>query len=241
MDAINCRGLTKRYRGRAAVDRLDLSVERGDVLGLLGPAGAGKTTTLRLLLGLVRADAGRALLFGERVPCPRLLARVGSLVGEPAFYPWLTGRENLAVLLASGPPASARTVKAALERAGLGRVADHKVKRYPAAQRQRLGLAAALLRRPRLLLLDEPIACLADDGAEHVHDLIEALKQDGVTMLLAGRRLGELEPLCTRVERMIAGRLVGDGVPVEHDGHAKARPASPVTVGIEVEHAAARG
>jgi ABC-2 type transport system ATP-binding protein len=242
MDAINCRGLTKRYRGRAVVDRLELSVKRGDVLGLLGPADAGKTTTLRLLLGLVRPDAGRAMLFGEPVPCPRLLARVGSLVGEPAFYPWLTGRENLAVLLASGPPASARAVKAALERAGLGRVADHKIKAYPPAQRQRLGLAAALLRRPRLLLLDDPLACLAHDGAEHVRDLVGELRQDGVTMLLAGRRLGELEPLCSRLAFMKAGRLLAGASASEGEDEAVPEvPARPGTVGIEVEHAAARG
>jgi ABC-type multidrug transport system ATPase subunit len=211
MDAIHFRGLTKRYRGRAVVDRLDLAVAGGEVLGLLGRAGAGKTTTLRLLLGLARADAGRAFVFGEPVPCPRQLARVGSLVGEPAFYPWLTGRENLTVLAASGPPTSARAVKAALERAGLGRVADHKVKVYPPPLRQRLGLAAALLRRPRLVLLDDPLAFLGDPAGPDtglVGELVCDLRADGVTVLLAGRRLDELASCCTRLAVLEAGRLV---------------------------------
>jgi ABC-type multidrug transport system ATPase subunit len=153
-DAIRCHGLTKRFRGTAAVDGLDLQVAEGEVFGFLGPNGAGKTTTIRLLLGLLRADAGQAWLLGERVPCPARLAQVGAMVEEPAFYPWMSGRRNLRILAKTGAPVAKHAVEEALARAGLSAVAGRKVKAYSQGMRQRLGLAVALLRKPRLLLLD---------------------------------------------------------------------------------------
>jgi ABC-2 type transport system ATP-binding protein len=155
---IECRGLTKRYRGTTALAGLDLTVEAGQVFGFLGANGAGKTTTMRILLGLVAPSSGRAWLNGKQVPDPAGLARVGAMIEEPAFYPWLTGRRNLDLLALSGAgmPARGEEIAAALGRAGLTGVAGRKVKGYSQGMRQRLGLAAALLRRPELLLLDEP-------------------------------------------------------------------------------------
>src|SRR2546422_4463683 len=115
MEAIRLEGLSKSFRGRPAVDGLSLTVNEGEIFGFLGPNGAGKTTTIRLLLGLMRPDAGRALLFGDLVPCPRRLADVGAVVEEPAFYPWMSGRENLRVLVDEGAPAPPRAVEGALE------------------------------------------------------------------------------------------------------------------------------
>jgi ABC-2 type transport system ATP-binding protein len=153
---IECRGLTKRYRGTTALAGLDLTIEAGQVFGFLGPNGAGKTTTLRILLGLVAATSGHAWVNGRRIPDPGGLADVGAMIEEPSFYPWLTGRRNLDLLALSGarPPASG--IAAALDLAGLTGAADRKVKGYSQGMRQRLGLAAALIRWPALLLLDEP-------------------------------------------------------------------------------------
>ncbi len=152
--AIECHGLTKRYGARTAVNQLELTVEAGQVFGFLGPNGAGKTTTLRMLLGLVRPTAGEARLNGQPAGSPASLAGVGAMIEEPAFHPWLTGRRNLDVIALSGPRATGRAaaIADALSRAGLAGAADHKVKTYSQGMRQRLGLAAALLRRPALLL-----------------------------------------------------------------------------------------
>jgi ABC-type branched-subunit amino acid transport system ATPase component len=155
---IRCEGLTKRYRGVTALDGLDLSVGPGQVFGFLGPNGAGKTTTLRILLGLVTATAGRAWVNGRPAGDPDGLAQIGAMIEEPAFYPWLTGRRNLEVLALSGPPLPGLPgqIGRVLTAAGLGAAADRKVKGYSQGMRQRLGLAAALMREPSLLLLDEP-------------------------------------------------------------------------------------
>jgi ABC-2 type transport system ATP-binding protein len=210
MEAIRCQGLTRRRWGRTLLDRLDLTVGHGEVVGLLGPGGAGKTTVLRLLLGLARPSAGAAWLLGERVPCPARLAEVGALVGRPGAEPWLTGRQQLAALAASGPPAPPGAVEQALGQAGLRRLADRRVGTWAGPARRRLALAAALLRRPRLLLLDEPVAGLDAEGAAAVTALLAETAGRGVTMLLAARRLGALEPLCARVAVLDRGRLVAE-------------------------------
>jgi ABC-type multidrug transport system ATPase subunit len=197
------------------VDRLDLQVAEGEVFGFLGPNGAGKTTTIRLLLGLLRADAGQAWLLGEHVPCPAQLAQVGAMVEEPAFYPWMSGRRNLRVLAKTGAPVGKTAVEEALARAGLSAVAGRKVKTYSQGMRQRLGLAVALLRRPRLLLLDEPANGLDPAGIREFRTLLRQLAGEGVTVFLSSHLLAEVEQVCDRVAIIDRGHLVAAGTTAE--------------------------
>jgi len=228
MEAIRCQGLTRRRWGRPVLDRLDLTVGHGEVVGLVGPGGAGKTTVLRLLAGLARPSAGAAWLLGEPVPCPGRLAEVGALIGRPGADPWLTGRQQLEVLLRSGPPGPPGAVDRALGQAGLRRLADRRVGTWAGPARRRLAIAAALLRQPKLLLLDEPVAGLDAEGTARVAALLAELAGQGVTMLVAARRLGTLEPMCARVAVLDRGRLVAD------------RPAGTVRVRLDpADHRAA--
>jgi ABC-2 type transport system ATP-binding protein len=210
---IECQRLTKRYRGTTTLAGLDLTVEAGQVFGFLGPNGAGKTTTLRILLGLVAATSGQAWLNGKQVPDPAGLAHVGAMIEEPAFYPWLTGRRNLDLLALSGArlPARGEEVAAALDRVGLTGVADRKVKGYSQGMRQRLGLAAALLRRPALLLLDEPANGMDPAGIREFRTLLRSLAGDGTTVFLSSHLLAEVEQVCDQVAVLQAGRLVDQG------------------------------
>ena len=208
---IECRELTKRYRGTTALAGLDLTVEAGQVFGFLGPNGAGKTTTLRILLGLVSATSGQAWLNGKRIPDPDGLADIGAMIEEPAFYPWLTGRRNLDLLALSGAQPPARAIPAVLDRVGLTGVADRKVKGYSQGMRQRLGLAAALLRRPALLLLDEPANGLDPAGIKEFRTLLRSLADDGTTVFLSSHLLAEVEQVCDQVAVIHAGRLVDQG------------------------------
>ncbi len=210
-EAIRFQGLSKRFGGRAAVDGLTLSIEEGEVFGFLGPNGAGKTTTIRLLLGLLRPDNGVAFVFGDRVPCPGRLGEIGAMVEEPAFYPWLSGRRNLQVMLESGAPAPAGAVQSALETVGLTEAADRKMKTYSQGMRQRLGLAIALLRRPRLLVLDEPANGLDPAGIREFRDRFRTLGDAGVTVFISSHLLGEVERICDRVAIVDRGRLVAVG------------------------------
>jgi ABC-2 type transport system ATP-binding protein len=210
---IECRGLTKRYRGTTALAGLDLTVEAGQVFGFLGANGAGKTTTTRILLGLVAPSSGRAWLNGKRVPDPAGLARVGAMIEEPAFYPWLTGRRNLDLLALSGArrPARGEEISAALERAGLTGAADRKVKGYSQGMRQRLGLAAALMHRPALLLLDEPANGLDPAGIKEFRTLLRSLADGGTTVFLSSHLLAEVGQVCDQVAVIHEGRLAGQG------------------------------
>jgi ABC-2 type transport system ATP-binding protein len=210
---IECRGLTKQYRGVTALAGLDLTVGAGQVFGFLGPNGAGKTTTLRILLGLVTPTAGQAWLNGRQVPDPAGLARVGAMIEEPAFYPWLSGRRNLEVLALSGPglPGQSDALAVTLDRAGLTDVADRKVKGYSQGMRQRLGLAAALMRRPDLLLLDEPANGMDPAGIKEFRTLLRSLADDGTTVFLSSHQLAEVEQVCDEVAVIHAGRLVEQG------------------------------
>jgi ABC-2 type transport system ATP-binding protein len=210
---IECRGLTKRYRGTVALAGLDLTVEAGQVFGFLGANGAGKTTTMRILLGLVAPSSGRAWLNGKQVPDPAGLARVGAMIEEPAFYPWLTGRRNLDLLALSGArrPARGEEISDALDRAGLTGVADRKVKGYSQGMRQRLGLAAALMRRPALLLLDEPANGMDPAGIKEFRTLLRHLAVDGTTLFLSSHLLAEVGQVCDQVAVIHEGRLAGQG------------------------------
>jgi ABC-type multidrug transport system ATPase subunit len=211
---IRTEGLTKRYGSVTAVDGIELDVQAGDVYGFLGPNGSGKTTTVRMLLGLVLPTAGTVEVLGARIPrhARSVLPRVGALVEAPAAYGHLGARANLSLLDASGPGGSRRTRKAridqALEQVGLAAVGRRPVKAYSLGMRQRLGLAAALLRRPELLILDEPTNGLDPRGIQEIRALLLDLNATGTTVFLSSHLLAEVEQLCERVGVVDRGRLV---------------------------------
>jgi ABC-type multidrug transport system ATPase subunit len=209
---IATRGLTKRFGPVLAVDGIDLDVRTGDVYGFLGANGSGKTTTVRILLGLVLATSGEAEVLGARMPrsAKRVLPQVGTLVEGPAAYPHLSGRANLALFDALGSARRGRRARVddVLERVGLGLAGDRRVRGYSLGMRQRLGLAAALLRAPRLLVLDEPTNGLDPQGIREMRDLLLGLNHEGTTIFLSSHLLAEVEQMCTRVGVLDRGRLV---------------------------------
>jgi ABC-2 type transport system ATP-binding protein len=210
---VEARGLVKRYGAVLAVDRVDLTVERGDVFGYLGPNGAGKTTSLRMLLGLIRPTAGSVSLFG-RDPLQdgaRALAGVAGFVEGPTFYPYLSGRKNLLLLADYDEPNSRSRIDEVLELVDLRDRAKDKVGGYSHGMRQRLGIAAALLREPRLLLLDEPTTGLDPAGMRDMRRLVRRLATEGITILLSSHLLYEVEELCNRVAIIRSGRIVYQG------------------------------
>jgi ABC-type multidrug transport system ATPase subunit len=210
---IRTEGLTKRFGGLVAVDDLDLEVQEGDLFGFLGPNGSGKTTTVRMLLGLVFATSGRIEVLGRPMPraAREVLPQVGSLVEGPGFYPHLSGRANLALFDAAGPRGPGgrrRRIGDALTRVGLEEVGRRPVRAYSSGMRQRLGLAAALLGSPRLLILDEPTNGLDPHGMREVRDLLVELARGGATVFLSSHLLAEIELVCTRAAIVDRGRLV---------------------------------
>ncbi|RJL32027.1 ABC transporter ATP-binding protein [Bailinhaonella thermotolerans] len=212
--AIVTRGLTKRFRGgQVAVDSLDLVVPRGSVFGFLGPNGSGKTTTIRMLLGLVTPTSGTRELLG--VPLAEALPSVGALVEGPAFYPYLSGRDNLLRYDAADRTADPRTarerVAAALDRVGLAAAAGKRYRAYSLGMRQRLAIAAALLGPRELLILDEPTNGLDPQGTREVRALIKEIAAEGVTVFVSSHLLAEVEQMCTHAAIMRAGRLVAQG------------------------------
>jgi ABC-2 type transport system ATP-binding protein len=210
---IEARGIVKRYGHVVAVDNVDLTVDRGDVYGFLGPNGAGKTTTLRVLLGLIRPDAGSVGLFGKdpHADTPRALEGVAGFVEAPRFYPYLSGRKNLELLAAYDGGAPREQIAESLDVVELLPRADDRAGGYSQGMRQRLGIAAALLRRPRLLLLDEPTNGLDPGGMRDMRRLIRSLADDGITILLSSHLLAEVEELCNRVAIVRDGRIVYEG------------------------------
>src|SRR3954447_21749488 len=209
---VEVRGLVKRYGEITAVDGVDLTVREGDVYGYLGPNGAGKTTSLRMMLGLIRPSAGTVKLFG-RDPLDGVAALdgVAGFVEAPRFYPYLTGRRNLDLLAAlDGHEASARIDEVLATVELTGRAAD-RVGGYSHGMRQRLGIAAALLRAPRLMLLDEPATGLDPAGMRDMRALIRRLADGGMTVLLSSHLLAEVEELCNRVAIVRSGRIVYEG------------------------------
>jgi len=212
---VRTEGLTKRFpEGLVAVDDLALEVFEGDLFGFLGPNGAGKSTTIRMLLGLVFPTAGSAEVLGRPVPrhSSEALLDVGALIEGPGFYPHLSGRRNLRLFDASGrngPRASRpRRIEEVLERVGLADVGRRPVKAYSMGMRQRLGLAAALLRQPRLLILDEPTNGLDPQGIHELRTLFVDLVHEGTTVFLSSHLLAEVELICTRAAMMANGKLV---------------------------------
>ena len=215
--AVATTGLTKRFGHQTVVDGIDLLVPRGAVYGFLGPNGSGKTTTIRMLLGLVHASAGEIEVLGRPIPAGAgdVLPRVGSLVEGPAFHPYLSGRANLARLDAADRFADPRTSRAridgALERVGLLAAARKRYRAYSLGMRQRLAIAAALLAPRDLLVLDEPTNGLDPQGTREVRTLVASLAGDGTTVLVSSHLLSEVEQMCSHVGVMRQGCLVAQG------------------------------
>jgi ABC-2 type transport system ATP-binding protein len=210
---VQARGLVKRYGAVMAVDHVDLTVERGDVYGFLGPNGAGKTTTLRILLGLIRPDEGEATLFGRspQTELPEALQGVGGFVEAPAFYPYLSGRTNLQLLAAFDRDGGSERIVQLLALVDLSGRANDRVGGYSQGMRQRLGVAASLLRDPQLLLLDEPTNGLDPAGMRDMRRLVSRLSSEGITVLLSSHLLAEVEELCNRVAIIRSGRIAFEG------------------------------
>ena len=208
---VETRDLTKRYSDKiVAVDHLDLRVGEAEVYGFLGPNGAGKTTTLRMLMGLISPTSGSATVLGHRPGSPAGLARTGALIETPTFYPYLSGRDNLGVLARMSGVGQAR-VEVVLEQVALTGRAGDKFKKYSLGMKQRLGVAAALLKDPDFLVLDEPTNGLDPQGMAEMRSLIRRLGEEGRTVLLSSHLLGEVEQICDRVGVIREGRLVADG------------------------------
>lgn len=219
--AVSTAGLTKKFGSQTVLDSVDIAVPHGAVYGFLGPNGSGKTTTLRILLGLASADSGTASILGHDVPrqLAQALPDVGALVEGPAFYPYLSGTANLARLDAADPTTDpstrAQRVANALHRVGLTAAARKKAKAYSLGMKQRLGIASALLRPRSLLVLDEPTNGLDPQGTREVRALVRSLADDGTTVVVSSHLLAEVEQICSHVAVMSRGRLVAQGTLAE--------------------------
>jgi ABC-2 type transport system ATP-binding protein len=242
--AVSTSGLTKQFRGgQLAVDHVDLAVPRGSVYGFLGPNGSGKTTTIRMLLGLAFPTSGQAELLGVPMPsgAVQVLPRVGSLIEGPAFYPFLNGRDNLARVDAADRTADPRTaatrIDAALDRVGLLAAAGKRFRNYSLGMKQRLAIASSLLVPRELIILDEPTNGLDPQGTREVRTLIREIAADGITVFVSSHLLAEVEQVCSHVGVMRAGRLVfqGELAELRRTGAARVRvetgdPAAAATV-----------
>jgi ABC-2 type transport system ATP-binding protein len=252
---IEVRGLCKAYGELVAVDDVDLTVEPGDVFGYLGPNGAGKTTSLRMMLGLIAPSAGSVRLFGHDPQAGvKALEGVAGFVEAPTFYPYLNGRTNLDLFAALDGNGAKGRIEEALEIVGLSDRAKDRVGTYSHGMRQRLGIAASLLRKPRLLLLDEPATGLDPGGMRDMRDLIRNLSDQGMTVLLSSHLLTEVEELCNRVAIVREGRVAyqgsleelrrqaGSGYLLRTSDDERARRVAEAQAGIgEVRSAGERG
>ncbi|MBO0690155.1 MAG: ATP-binding cassette domain-containing protein [Candidatus Dormibacteraeota bacterium] len=207
---VEAQGLGKRYGSIVAVDGVDMRVARGEVYGFLGPNGAGKTTTLRMLAGLIRPTSGTATVAGGAPGTPASLARIGCLIEAPAFYPYLSGRDNLRVVADYGGVARS-AIEPALETVELAPRGGDKFKTYSLGMKQRLGVAAALLKNPDLLILDEPTNGLDPQGMADMRGLITQLGQGTRTVLVSSHLLAEVEQMCTRIGVIQRGRVIAEG------------------------------
>jgi len=256
--AIRTRGLTKRYDDVAAVDGLDLEVERGALYGFLGPNGAGKTTTIRMALGLIHATSGTVQVLDEPVGTDRgPLERVGALVEEPAFYRFLSGRRNLEYFARAGGRGDDTRrrlgrIDTCLAKVGLTDAADKRVKAYSQGMRQRLGIGLALLGEPELLMLDEPTNGLDPTGMREMRQLLRGLADGGTTVFVSSHLLAEVEAMCDRVGVMAQGRIVAEGPPgtlrgaadrvrIEVDDVQASRIIAERTPGVSVASASGEG
>jgi ABC-type multidrug transport system ATPase subunit len=226
--------LTKRYDDRLAVDRIDMTVRAGEVYGFLGPNGAGKTTTLRMALGLVRPTAGSARVLGRAAGDPTATARIGALIEGPGFYPYLSGRANLQVMARYRGLADS-VVASALARVGLTDRAGDRFRAYSLGMKQRLGVAAALMGDPELIVLDEPTNGLDPGGMADMRALIVELAKGGQTVVLSSHLLAEVEEICDRVGVISRGRLLTEATVAELRGGRRLRiVATPVDRALAV-------
>jgi ABC-2 type transport system ATP-binding protein len=216
--AVETNQLTRVYGERIAVDRLDLRIRQGEVYGFLGPNGAGKTTTLRMLLGLIAPTSGAAVVAGGSPGGPESLDQVGAMIEQPGFYPYLSGAENLRLLAAYSRVDPGRTA-IVLEMVDLTDRAGDKFSAYSQGMKQRLGLAAALLKDPALLILDEPSNGLDPAGMAEMRVLIRALADEGRTVLFSSHLLSEIEQICDRIGVIRQGKLVAEGTVNELRGN----------------------
>jgi ABC-2 type transport system ATP-binding protein len=225
VSAVRASGLVKRFEETVALNRVDLQVEEGEVRGLLGPNGAGKTTLLRLMFGLLSPDEGTIDLFDQRLVTPDavLPSGVAGWVEDPRFYPYLSGRVNLELLAElDGAGADRAAIDDALDRTGLLDRASERVNGYSTGMRQRLGIASALLRKPRLLLLDEPTAGLDPGGMRDMGSLVRSLSDAGAAVLLSSHQIGEVEEVCDTFSVIRRGEIVWDGTAEELRAQAPA-------------------
>lgn len=223
-------GLERRYGARAAVKGLDLDVRPGDLYGFLGPNGAGKTTAIRAILGLIRRDAGTVSIFGESHPV-RARQEVGAMVETPAFNLWMSGRANLQIAAAYAGRGTANDIDEALERVGLRERAREAVRGYSLGMKQRLGIARALLGKPKLLVLDEPTNGLDPRGISDIRELLkELVRRDGLTVFVSSHILGEVQQMCNRVGIIDRGELKQEGRVA--DLLAGLGPVTQVEVGV---------
>ena len=215
--AIKTSSLTKQFGSQKAVSSIDLSVPKGSVFGFLGPNGSGKTTTIRMILGLAAASKGEIELLGHPIPkeLEHALPKVGALVEGPAFYPYMSGRNNLIRIDSADRNSTSSTrkqrVDSALERVGLTNAAKKKVHAYSLGMKQRLGLANALLKPREILILDEPTNGLDPQGTREVRNLIRSLAAEGITIFVSSHLLSEIEQLCSHLAVMTAGKIVAQG------------------------------
>ncbi len=215
--AIHTVGLTKSFGSHKAVDAIDLRVPRGSIFGFLGPNGSGKTTTIRMLMGLANISAGEVSMLGYLIPSEigKTLPKVGALVEGPAFYPYISGRDNLIRFDAADrfadPKTRSQRVDAALAKVGLTQASDKKVHAYSLGMKQRLGIANALLQPRDLLVLDEPTNGLDPQGTREVRNLIRSLALEGITIFISSHLLVEIEQICTHLAVMSQGKVVAQG------------------------------
>ncbi len=227
--AIKTSSLTKQFGSQKAVSSIDLSVPKGSVFGFLGPNGSGKTTTIRMILGLAAASKGEIELLGHPIPkeLEHALPKVGALVEGPAFYPYMSGRNNLIRIDSADRNSTASTrkkrVDAALERVGLTNAAKKKVHAYSLGMKQRLGLANALLKPREILILDEPTNGLDPQGTREVRNLIRSLAAEGITIFVSSHLLSEIEQLCSHLAVMTAGKIVAQGTLAELRNESQTR------------------
>ena len=213
---LELRHLTRRFGQRIAVNELDLQVYRGDVFGLLGPNGSGKTTTIRMIVNLVRPNAGEVLLFGQSLRqrhfSTSILGRVGSLIEQPTFYPFLSGQDNLLGIASFAGMPDTQVMRSrideSLELVGLADRRRDRVQTYSLGMKQRLGIAAALLQRPDLVILDEPTNGLDPAGVFHIRQIIQHIARQGITIVVSSHLLYEVEQMCSRVAILEQGKLL---------------------------------
>ncbi|HEY8842299.1 MAG TPA: ABC transporter ATP-binding protein [Gaiellaceae bacterium] len=241
---VEVRGLVKRYGRLTAVDQVDLTVESGDVYGFLGPNGAGKTTTLRMLLGLIRRDAGSIRLFGRDPAADAVgaLAGIAGFIEEPRLYPYLSGRANLELLAAlDRGHAGRKQIDEVLDLVELRDRAGDRAGEYSQGMRQRLGLASCLIRRPRMLLLDEPANGVDPAGIRFLRALLRRLADEGMTILLSSHLLAEVQEVCNRVAVINNGRIVHEGAlaALEAGGTYRLKTTDPARAVAALERLAA--